>query len=41
MERTIRQIESGKLEGNSSSAMRLAADHARNAISERRAAIKG
>jgi TRAP-type uncharacterized transport system substrate-binding protein len=40
MERTIRHIEAGKLEGNSSSAMRLAADHARNAISERRATLK-
>jgi TRAP-type uncharacterized transport system substrate-binding protein len=40
MERTIRHIEAGNLEGNSSSAMRLAADHARNAISERRATLK-
>ncbi len=40
MERTIRQIESGDLEGNRTSAIRLAVDQARHAISERRANLK-
>lgn len=40
MERAIRHIESGSLDGARSSAMRLAADHARSAISERRGMLK-
>ena len=40
MERAIRHIESGNLEGNRSSAVRLAVDQARHAISERRAMLK-
>lgn len=40
MERAIRHIESGNLEGNRSSAVRLAVDQARHAISGRRATLK-
>ena len=40
MERAIRHIESGSLEGQRASAVRLAADHARSAISERRGMLK-
>jgi TRAP transporter TAXI family solute receptor len=40
MERAIRHIEAGSLEGARSSALRLAADHARGAISERRGMLK-
>jgi TRAP transporter TAXI family solute receptor len=40
MERSIRHIESGNLEGSRSEAVRLAADHARTAISERRGMLK-
>ena len=40
IERAIRHIESGTLEGSRSSAIRLAVDRARNTIAERRAALK-
>jgi TRAP transporter TAXI family solute receptor len=40
LERAIRHIESGSLEGPRSSAIRLAADHARSTISERLAMLK-
>jgi len=40
MERAIRQIESGSLEGARASAIQLAAEHARNAIAEKRATLK-
>jgi TRAP-type uncharacterized transport system substrate-binding protein len=41
VERAIRQIESGQIEQNRSSAVTLAAEQARRAIEERRAALRG
>lgn len=40
MERTIRHIEAGSLEGARASAVQLAAEHARSAITERRGMLK-
>ena len=41
VERAIRQIESGEIDPNRSSAVTLAAEQARRAMAERRAALKG
>ena len=40
MERAIRHIEAGSLEGARASAVQLAAEHARSAITERRGMLK-